>query len=219
MKNAFLFALFFAPFGAFSQGQIISLTVDPPNPTTADFVRVYAELMFTSGGCDLDNQSHNTSGNITTATANHCLGMLTVICDITDTFELGYLSAGTHQFDLTITSGSAPAPCTPGTSPNDSETISFNVQSGVGVQENEESLVSVYPNPAGDFMIMEIDSKYTDGLSQIVVTDALGREVMLISEIHTAKTVMDITSFSKGFYFFRLEQHQMIVTTGKFIKE
>lgn len=91
MKHLYFIFFLMLPSWVFSQGQILNITVDPANPTTADYVKVYVELAFNSGGCDLDFSGHSTNGNTTTASAMHCVGMLTVICNITDTFNLGYL--------------------------------------------------------------------------------------------------------------------------------
>ena len=113
MKKLYTFILGAAfTLNAFSQGQIIGFTVDPASPTTTDNVFVYVDVMFTSGGCDLDNQGSSTSGSSSTGYALHCVGMLTVICNAIDTFNLGMLPAGPHTFSMTLSSGSGGPPCT-----------------------------------------------------------------------------------------------------------
>jgi len=117
------------------QGSIISLTISPTYPTNTDTVYVYAELAFTSSSCPLDIKSYSISGNNIVASTQHCLGMLTVICNTTDTFKLNPLAVGTYIFDLTLSSGFGGPPCTPGIVPNDYETITFYVYPFTSVEE------------------------------------------------------------------------------------
>lgn len=219
MKTIITWVLFFISTTLYSQGQIISITVDPPSPTTADSVTVYVDLQFSSGSCFPDSQSHSTNGNNTSATSHHCLGMLTVICPYTDTFELGYLQAGVHQFDFILTSGGGPSPCTPGIVPDDQDSLSFTVSSGVGNKElTTNNAVKIYPNPVEDFMTLEIDAEWASSQTSLVITDAAGREVKRLENIYSNTLILENIEFPDGIYFFRLEQQNVILTTGKFIK-
>jgi hypothetical protein len=116
-------------------GSISSLTISPANPNNTDTVYIYAELLFTSSGCPLDMKSHSILGNNIVASTQHCLGMLTAICNTTDTFKLNPLAIGTYTFDLTLSSGFGGPPCTAGIVPDDNDTISFNVVTAVGIEE------------------------------------------------------------------------------------
>ena len=117
------------------QGSIISLTISPTYPTNTDTVYVYAELAFTSSSCPLDIKSYSILGNNIVASTQHCLGMLTTICNTTDTFKLNPLAAGTYTFDLTLSSGFGGPPCTAGIVPDDNDVITFNVVTSVGIEE------------------------------------------------------------------------------------
>jgi hypothetical protein len=117
-------------------GSISSLTISPANPNNTDTVYIYAELLFTSSGCPLDMKSHSVLGNNIVASTQHCLGMLTAICNTTDTFKLNPLAIGTYTFDLTLSSGFGGPPCTAGIVPDDNDTISFNVVTPVGIEEH-----------------------------------------------------------------------------------
>ena len=116
-------------------GSISSLTISPANPNNTDTVYIYAELLFTSSGCPLDMKSHSILGNNIVASTQHCLGMLTAICNTTDTFKLNPLAIGTYTFALTLSSGFGGPPCTAGIVPDDNDTISFNVVTAVGIEE------------------------------------------------------------------------------------
>ena len=117
------------------QGSIISLTISPTYPTNTDTVYVYAELEFASSSCPLDMKLYSISGNNIVASTQHCLGMLTAICNTTDTFKLNPLAVGTYTFDLTLSSGFGGPPCTAGIVPDDNDVITFNVVTSVGIEE------------------------------------------------------------------------------------
>ena len=116
-------------------GSISSLTISPANPNNTDTVYIYAELLFTSSGCPLDMKSHSVLGNNIVASTQHCLGMLTTICNTTDTFKLNPLAIGTYTFDLTLSSGAGGPPCTAGIVADDNDVITFNVDNSVGIEE------------------------------------------------------------------------------------
>ena len=117
------------------QGSIISLTVSPTYPTETDTVYIFAELSFSSSDCECFVKTDYLSANHITASTQHCLGMLTTICNTTDTFKLNPLAVGTYTFDLTLSSGGGPPPCTAGIVPDDNDVITFNVVTSVGIEE------------------------------------------------------------------------------------
>ena len=142
----------------FAQGTITGFTIDPPAPTTADIVKVYAAIQFTSMSCDVDNQGHSTAGSTTTAYAHHCVGMLTAMCNTIDTFNLGMLPAGSHLFDMTLTSGSGGPPCTPGIIPDDQRNITFTVTLATGVaNHNLLNNITIFPNPINTTATIQIN--------------------------------------------------------------
>ena len=116
-------------------GSISSLTISPLNPNNTDTVYVYAELLFASSGCLLDMKSHSVSGNNIVASTQHCLGMLTAICNTTDTFKLNPLAVGTYTFDLTLSSGLGTPPCKAGIISDDNYVFTFDVVTSVGIEE------------------------------------------------------------------------------------
>jgi hypothetical protein len=126
-------------------GSISSLTISPVNPNNTDTVYIYAELLFTSTGCQLDIKSYNIVGNNILASSQHCIGIAAAICNTTDTFKLNPLLAGNYLFDLTLSSGSGAPPCTAGSVPDHNDVISFNVVTSVGIEEHttEKELLKV----------------------------------------------------------------------------
>ena len=131
-----LLILLCLPMIGFGQGSIISLTVSPTYPSETDTVYIYAALSFSSSNCPLDVKSFSISGNNINASTQHCMGMLTAICNTTDTFEFNPLPSGTYIFDLTLSSGFSGPPCTAGIVPDDYDTITFYVSPSVGIEEH-----------------------------------------------------------------------------------
>ena len=135
--NKLLLVLLCVPMIGFGQilGSISSLTISPVNPNNTDTVYIFAELLFSSSGCALDIKSHSVLGNNIVASTQHCLGMLTAICNTTDTFKLNPLPVGTYTFDLTLSSGFGGPPCEAGIVPNDNDVITFDVVTSVAIEE------------------------------------------------------------------------------------
>jgi len=116
-------------------GSTSSLTISPVNPNNTDTVYIYAELVFTSSSCPLDMKSHSVLGNNIVASTQHCLGMLTAMCNTTDTFKLNPLAVGTYTFDLTIFTGFGGPPCM--SLPGEAyEIITFYISPSTSVEEH-----------------------------------------------------------------------------------
>lgn len=106
---------------------ITNITQWPTNPSSNDTIYFYADLQFPSSDCQLDFASHTIVGNTIIANTHHCLGMLSAMCNATDTFMLLPLPSGSYTFDLTLTSGFGGPPCTPGIAIDDNMVFTFSV--------------------------------------------------------------------------------------------
>jgi hypothetical protein len=221
MKNLLLtLASFLLSLNLFSQGQIISFTIDPLNPTTNDFVKVYVDITFTSGGCDVDNQSHSTLGNNSTASAHHCVGMLTVICDVRDTFDLGYLQAGNHQFNFTLSSGFGGPGCSPGVVPDDSDNFNFSVVQALSVEDpTHNENVTLYPNPMSDLAILKINGNVEFEKMKLEILDVTGRVVMITETITSNEIIIENRNLQSGIYFYRLFENAKLKAMDSFVVE
>jgi hypothetical protein len=134
MKKTVLLTLAFALVAWSAPAQWInSLSVFPPSPTTADSIILYADCSFPNGSCDPSLVSFNRVGNDFYGNALHCMGLLTVICDYTDTFTVGTLPAGSYGFHFQLNAGLAPAPCTPGIVPGPADSLFFTVAPVTGL--------------------------------------------------------------------------------------
>jgi hypothetical protein len=91
--------------------EILQLGIIPEKPTINDEIKVVCHSMFTSGGCDMTKYTVETDGWSDPSgvrggihvNAYHEVGMLTYICESTDTIPVGKLNAGYHFLDYSLT--------------------------------------------------------------------------------------------------------------------
>ncbi len=132
MKKLLLLALIFIfSFNIQAQmlGSITNISCYPANPTTNDTIYLYVDCSFGSSSCDMLTSSHSVTGNTIFASSLHCLGMLTAMCNTTDTFMILPLSVGNYIFNMTLSSGFGGPPCTAGIVADDNQLFSFSVSS------------------------------------------------------------------------------------------
>lgn len=185
---------------------INSLTVSPANPTTADSIFVYAQCSFPSGSCDQKAQTLYISPGYIYGQATHCLGMLTYICDATDTFKIVPLPGGNYKFLFSLTAGSLPYPCIPGFGPGVTDSVSFTVTDVNSIPEVDKDLFqfNLFPNPVKDqLQITFINASAKPGNVTLTIYDLNGKQVLL-SEIMNKETTVDVSSFTPGVYLCRL---------------
>lgn len=72
----------------------------------------------------------------------------------------------------------------------------------VGIEENENSLFNIYPNPANSTLNISVDNKLVNNTLKIF--DVLGNQV-LTTRINSNINSIDISNFAKGMYFVKIE--------------
>ncbi|MEY4593829.1 MAG: hypothetical protein RIQ47_239 [Bacteroidota bacterium] len=98
--------LFFLAFSIAGIAQSIQLlSIFPANPTTNDPIQVIGNLEFTSGGCEMVGSGVTPLGTTLNVNVKHCPGMLTFICNVSDTVNLGTLPAGTYTLNFFVDVG------------------------------------------------------------------------------------------------------------------
>ena len=132
---------------------------------------------------------------VVSAFSHHCMGLLTVICPNTDTFQIGQLPAGDYTFDFTLTSGFGGSGCSPGIIPDGDDQIQFTVSESVGIQEYVDADISLYPNPADDRLFFPRPMQQTYYLA-----DPSGK---LILDIPPGTFELDISGLRPGMYLLR----------------
>ena len=189
-----------------AQGAITSIEVIPAMPTIADSVYLVGHFQFTSGGCDKQFFTASLLGNHVVASAQHCTGMLTYICDVSDTLNLGILPFGTYTVDLTLSSGAAPIPCTPGIVPDDNDSTSFNVIAPLSIAENNIGF-RLTPNPAKEMLTFSGNELKRLVGEQVVVYGLNGSIVK--AEPLDAEYNMDVSELNPGLYFVKIGPSQI----------
>lgn len=204
MKKIFaLFASLVFSATLFAQGSILSFETLPASPSVNEPVKVVAHLMFTSGGCEESEQGHTTISTRTDAYAHHCIGFLTVMCPTSDTFDLGILPAGDHVFSLILTTGVAPAPCTPGITHDDMDSLTFTVTPSVGIYAGNKDTFnfSIYPNPAS--LQLTVESVSHNRLTAVSIYNTLG-QLLLQTTISFKRETLNIAGLNSGIYYLHL---------------
>ncbi|PJB59868.1 MAG: hypothetical protein CO098_01105 [Bacteroidetes bacterium CG_4_9_14_3_um_filter_41_19] len=86
--------------------------------------------------------------------------------------------------------------------------------------QNKEYIISVFPNPAGDYCIIDFDLSLYEADAILDICDSYGHKVSSFSlqNIHSQK-IISLTAFSSGVYFVTLsinnslkESHKLIIT-------
>ena len=202
-----------------AQGFISSITIIPSNPTTSDTIYVYADLTFSNSDCELEYSGFTIVGNSIPASSHHCLGMLTAICQITDTFKINPLSAGIYDFMLTLSSGfgGAPGPpCTPGIVPDDYDTIQFEVIYPTIIKTINTSQLdfTFYPNPNEGLFNYSISQELSIcNNNELVIFSSNGQEV-LSNLIRDQKGTIPL-DLESGIYFVRMRMNNGQLTSMK----
>ncbi|PCI92608.1 MAG: hypothetical protein COB15_17440 [Flavobacteriales bacterium] len=177
---------------------ISNISYTPSNPTTIDTIYFYVDLMFPSSDCPISNTGSSIVGQTVIASSLHCVGMLATPCNTTDTFMVLPLASGNYTFDMTLSSGSGPAPCTPGIVASDNLSQSFTVSSLTGLtNEIENGTIRISPNPSNGVFILS-DLKNTN----LLVYDILGNELLNLKNMNQ-KYKLDLTNYPKGIFFLK----------------
>lgn len=181
------------------KAQVIQqLRVNPLQPTTATPVRLEADLVFSFGDCKDKSVSQSITGFRLEANALHCLGLLTVICYDTDTFNFGLLPAGSYRFVYQVNQGFGPAPCTPGINPGSTDSIDFVVSPATGLEEQEQNSYALFPNPAGDHVFFQRSGRSMD--SELSIINSEGRICKRLI-LPGGKSRIDLSDLAPGVYF------------------
>lgn len=124
-KTLTIFALALASSHASAQF-IQGVSITPQNPTSNDTIRVVATGYLPSSGCDDKSITISQQGSQINVNALHCMGLLTTICNVSDTVLIPPLPSGTYTLNFTLAGGFLPAPCV-ASGPTASSTTSFAV--------------------------------------------------------------------------------------------
>lgn len=213
-KIIYLTALIISLSSAVKAQWINNIQIQPAAPTTTDTVLVLVSLSFPSGNCDQHTQGFNINGYTIEAFALHCLGMLTYICNHTDTFKINPLPAGPYKFRFELNTGMLPFPCTPGIMTGISDSTSFVISPVTGF--TSQAAVQEAVSLTLDENILTVFNTHS-GKSFLYVFDQTGK-LIFTEEIKNGVLRMDVSYLSKGTYLFSVSSEGRILKGGTFIK-
>ncbi len=198
MKKIALITVVLLVFSQLKSQSITNITYSPINPTPTDTIYFYVDLMFPSSGCPLSNSGSSVVGQTVMASSLHCVGMLAAICNTTDTFMVLPLAAGNYTFDMTLSSGAGPVPCSPGIVPNDNRTENFVVSTITNIANSEVNTeIEIAPNPSsGLFNLDNLNN------TSVLIYDVLGNELVNLSNLNQ-KYVLDLSNQPNGVYLMK----------------
>ena len=78
--------------------------------------------------------------------------------------------------------------------------------------------MDIYPNPAHDFAVVNIESALSQSLT-LVVYDILGQEVNRVSGNSNEQIVIERNQLSNGLYFISVQHKDQIIGTAKLLLE
>ena len=183
-------------------GTINSMTTIPPNPTTADTVKLIANSTVGYSPCSLgySNVMMISPGNYM-VDASYCMGLLAALCNATDTFTIGILPAGTNNIYMTLYSDQwvGPNPCDI-YSPLDTDMVQVTVSVSTGISHDEISPVQVIS--VADGFVIKGDERIIQGSKHIMLYSVTGQ--MLFNKILREGENKINPVLSAGIYFYRL---------------
>lgn len=148
--------LFFALTSTKSNAQFINnLSIYPTNPTSNDSIYLIASCYFQSGSCNQKTLNHSIINEYIDCDALHCIGMAAYICYEEDTFSIGQLPAGNYIYRYTVNAGFGFNPCTPGIVPGPMDSLSFNVTTASGINNENVPEFIIGPNPCTDYITIK----------------------------------------------------------------
>ena len=97
---------------------------------------------------------------------------------------------------------------------SNSSTFTLDTQTS-GISHNTETkLISIYPNPATNFLTVNIANELLN--SKIIISDLLGK-IVLSETINSSNKTFLTNNYSKGIYFYSIVNNNNIVETKKII--
>ena len=189
----------------FCQGNINSISISPSYPTINDTIYVYADLQFPNSSCEFFNSSQTITANNIEISTQHCTGMLTTICNITDTIKVNPLATGYYSLNLTLTSdiNYGVIPCNGGSNTDDFATLQFNVSDPLSVINSNIINYTIRPNPSnGQFNISLVNNII--GISNIKAFIYNIEGKLILEKYLTSNPNLSI-ELSNGLYFIQLK--------------
>jgi hypothetical protein len=132
-----------------------------------------------------------------------------------DSYTDFYVTSGVVTYYIEVV---RPEPCHPEFKSGDYSTIVSNIAAAapLGIEQNQQTGVIVYPNPAKDKVFIVMDSRVIKSF-RIELFQPNG-QILFSKESMESRSEIDLSSLSSGVYFIRISTENSI-TVKKIIKE
>lgn len=196
MKKIYSFLLIVISITLNASAQTITgFTVVPPNPTSADTVKIYVQCDFPDKDCEGTTYLNGINGNVIDAGGLHCMGSLTGPCTDIDTVIVPPLAAGQYSLVFVLVTGITVG-CIPNIVPVVVDSTQFTVSPVTGIYDvNGNKPLEIMPNPSSGKLIVK---QNTGEKSLLQLFSAEGRLVK--SFLLTNKETEIICDFPSGIY-------------------
>ncbi len=129
--------------------------------------------------------------------------------------ESEYFSGDLIEFRTTVEAQQAHFYYT--TEAGTSDTYSIHIpQCSTGIQEEVESYMSIYPNPASHTIYVQTQSPFSRR-AKLTLINSLGKEVKTVEVNETGLTAIELEELSNGIYFLRLIDNDKILAKKKMV--
>ena len=188
---------------------INSLNIFPQNPSEKDSIYITVNSTFSSSSCDTSSNYLSLNNNTISASSIHCLGMASALCDATDTFLIGGLTAGSYTFIINVNQGFLPS-CTPGIVPGPTDTLNFNVSIDMPAGPSELLVVGDSSSNAS-FIASDLLSQAEHGIdSQVILVStskdlikSVKNEILIQVKLLTRKNIIEKSLKNAKFIYFK----------------
>jgi len=94
--------------------------------------------------------------------------------------------------------------------------IIVNLGSGINTQDKSNGKVDVFPNPSSDIVNIRLKNS-KEKIFEIEVFDIIGKQIFIKSNIRTSSSIIDVSSYEQGVYFYKIISSNKEVYSGKII--
>ena len=94
--------------------------------------------------------------------------------------------------------------------------IVVNLGSGINTQDKSNGKVDVFPNPSSDIVNIRLKNS-KEKIFEIEVFDIFGKQIIIKSNIRTSSSIIDVSSYEQGVYFYKIISSNKEVYSGKIV--
>jgi len=94
--------------------------------------------------------------------------------------------------------------------------IVVNLGSGINTQDKSNGKVDVFPNPSSDIVNIRLKNS-KEKIFEIEVFDIIGKQIFIKSNIRTSSSIIDVSSYEQGVYFYKIISSNKEVYSGKIV--